>query len=375
MPPFQLVSDFQPTGDQPQAIAQLAEGIAHGDRYQTLLGVTGSGKTFIMANIIQATQRPTLVMAHNKTLAAQLYSEFKEFFPHNAVEYFVSYYDYYQPEAYIPRTDTYIEKDARSTTRSSACGCRPPRRSFRGAMSSSSLRFRASMPWAIPRPTGRWWSISRWASCTSRDRMLRHLVSIFYERNDAVLSPGKFRVRGDTMEIMPAYAQTVYRIEFWGDEIERIVEVDALTGELLSEQRAIQIFPAKHYITPQDRMDESLKRHRGRAGRAPQGAARAGKAVGGAAPGAAHALRSRDAARGGQLFRRRELFAASVAAPARRRALDAAGLFPRRHAVLYRRVAHDGAADSRACITATARAKRCWSIMAFACRRRWTTAR
>jgi excinuclease ABC subunit B len=259
MPPFQLVSDFKPTGDQPQAIAELTQGIERGDRYQTLLGVTGSGKTFVMANIIQATQRPTLVMAHNKTLAAQLYSEFKEFFPHNAVEYFVSYYDYYQPEAYIPRTDTYIEKDALineeiERLRLSATSSLFSRRDVIIVASVSCIYALGD-----PETYGQVVVDLKVGELQSRDRILRHLVSIFYERNDAVLSPGKFRVRGDTMEIMPAYGQTVYRIEFWGDEIERIVEMDALTGELLNEHRAIQIYPAKHYITPQDRMEESLK--------------------------------------------------------------------------------------------------------------------
>jgi len=259
MPPFQLVSVFQPTGDQPQAIAQLCEGVLHGDHYQTLLGVTGSGKTYVMAKIIEAVQRPTLVMAHNKTLAAQLYSEFKEFFPHNAVEYFVSYYDYYQPEAYIPRTDTYIEKDALineeiERLRLSATSSLFSRRDVVIVASVSCIYALGD-----PEEYGKVVVDLKVGQVESRDRILRHLVSIFYERNDAVLSPGKFRVRGDTMEIMPAYGQTVYRVEFWGDEIERIVEADALTGELLAEHRSIQVFPAKHYITPQERMEDSLK--------------------------------------------------------------------------------------------------------------------
>jgi len=259
MPDFQLISDFQPTGDQPQAIAQLAEGIARGDRYQTLLGVTGSGKTFVMANIIQAVQRPTLVIAHNKTLAAQLYTEFREFFPHNAVAYFVSYYDYYQPEAYIPRTDTYIEKDAQineeiDRLRLQATSALFSRRDVIIVASVSCIYGLGD-----PEEYGKVVVNLREGETRHRDRILRLLVNVFYERNDAVLSRGKFRVRGDTLEVMPAYGETAYRIEFWGDEIERIVEVDALTGEILLRHRSIDIFPAKHFITPQGKLALALE--------------------------------------------------------------------------------------------------------------------
>ncbi|MBM3187898.1 MAG: excinuclease ABC subunit UvrB [Chloroflexi bacterium] len=259
MPDFQLISDFQPTGDQPQAIAQLAEGIARGDRYQTLLGVTGSGKTFVMANIIQAVQRPTLVIAHNKTLAAQLYTEFREFFPHNAVAYFVSYYDYYQPEAYIPRTDTYIEKDAQineeiDRLRLQATSALFSRRDVIIVASVSCIYGLGD-----PEEYGKVVVNLREGETRHRDRILRLLVNVFYERNDAVLSRGKFRVRGDTLEVMPAYGETAYRIEFWGDEIERIVEVDALTGEILLRHRSIDIFPAKHFITPQEKLALALE--------------------------------------------------------------------------------------------------------------------
>lgn len=254
MPDFQLVSDFVPTGDQPQAIARLTEGLSKGDRFQTLMGVTGSGKTYVMAKIIEAVQRPTLVIAHNKTLAAQLYTEFREFFPHNAVEYFVSYYDYYQPEAYIPRTDTYIEKDAQINEEID-----------RLRLSSTSSLFSrhdviivasVSCIYGLgdPQEYGRVVINLRRGEVRSRERLLRHLVEIFYERNDVALSPGKFRVRGDTVEVMPAYGQTAYRIEFWGDEIERILEVDALTGEVLLQHATIDIFPAKHFITPQEKL-------------------------------------------------------------------------------------------------------------------------
>ena len=246
-------------GDQPQAIAALTEGVKGGNQYQTMMGVTGSGKTYVMANIIEKLQRPTLVIVHNKTLAAQLYSEFKEFFPHNAVEYFVSYYDYYQPEAYIPRTDTYIEKDADineeiDRLRLSATSSLFSRRDVIIVASVSCIYALGD-----PQEYGRVVVSLTEGEERSRDRILRLLVNSFYERNDVGLSPGKFRVRGDTLEVMPAYGRTVYRIEFWGDEIERILEVDALTGEPLLRHKHVEIFPAKHYITPQERVAEAIQ--------------------------------------------------------------------------------------------------------------------
>ncbi len=259
MPEFKLESEFVPTGDQPQAIAKLIEGLSRGDRHQALMGVTGSGKTYVMAKIIEEIQRPTLVIAHNKTLAAQLYSEFKEFFPHNAVEYFVSYYDYYQPEAYIPRTDTYIEKDAQindeiERLRLAATSSLFSRRDVVIVASVSCIYGLGD-----PEAYGQVVINLREGELRSREKILRHLVTIFYERNDAVLSPGKFRVRGDTLEVMPAYGQTAYRIEFWGDEIERILEVDSLTGEVLLQHSSIDIFPAKHFITPQEKLQVALE--------------------------------------------------------------------------------------------------------------------
>ncbi|MGI6367239.1 MAG: excinuclease ABC subunit UvrB [Anaerolineae bacterium] len=259
MPDFELISDFQPTGDQPEAIRSLVEGVQAGDPYQTLKGVTGSGKTFVMANIIQQVQRPTLVIAHNKTLAAQLYSEFREFFPHNAVAYFVSYYDYYQPEAYIPRTDTYIEKDAQindeiDRMRLAATSALFSRRDVI-IVASVSCIYGLGDPEAYGQVVI---ELAR-GEVVPRSKLLRHLVSIFYERNDAVLSPGRFRVRGDTVDVMPAYGETVYRLEFWGDTLDRITEVDALTGELLAEHATLSIFPAKHFITPQERLNDALE--------------------------------------------------------------------------------------------------------------------
>jgi len=259
MPEFELISDFVPTGDQPQAIAKLVEGLRVGDRHQTLMGVTGSGKTYVMAKIIEAVQRPTIVMAHNKTLAAQLYTEFREFFPQNAVHYFVSYYDYYQPEAYLPRTDTYIEKDAEINEEINR---------LRLATTSSLFSRRdviivasVSCIYGLgdPEEYGKVVVNLREGTFHNRDRVLRHLVGIHYERNDMNLSLGKFRVRGDTLEIMPAYGHTAYRVEFWGDEIERIVEIDALTGEVLLRHQSIDIYPAKHFITPQQKLGVALE--------------------------------------------------------------------------------------------------------------------
>jgi len=254
MPEFKLVSDFQPTGDQPQAIDKLVEGLEKGYKHQTLLGATGTGKTYVMAQIIERAQRPTLVIAHNKTLAAQLYSEFREFFPYNAGEYFVSYYDYYQPEAYIPRTDTFIEKDADindeiDKLRLAATQALLSRRDVIIVASVSCI-------YGIGDPAeyGKVVINLRQGEVRKRDKVLRHLVDIYYERNDVNFTRGRFRVRGDTLEIYPAYGEFAYRVEFWGDEVERITEVDPLTGELLVEHTAIDIYPAKHFITPQEKL-------------------------------------------------------------------------------------------------------------------------
>jgi excinuclease ABC subunit B len=254
MPDFALVTDFQPTGDQPQAIAKLIEGLEKGYKHQTLLGATGTGKTFCMANVIQAVQRPTLIIAHNKTLAAQLYAEFTDFFPHNAVEYFVSYYDYYQPEAYLPSSDTYIEKDADindeiDRLRLSATSSLLSRRDVVIVASVSCIFGLGS-----PEDYGRVVLSLHKGEVRNRDKVLRHLVDVHYERNDFALSRGKFRVRGDTLEVQPAYEEFAYRIEFWGDEIERIVEMDTLTGEILAERESIDIYPAKHFITPEEKL-------------------------------------------------------------------------------------------------------------------------
>ena len=259
MPRFQLVSDFRPTGDQPTAIKQLIQGINRGDRFQTLLGATGTGKTFTVAHVVQETQRPTLVLVHNKTLAAQLYAEFKELFPHNAVEYFVSYYDYYQPEAYVPRHDLYIEKDASineeiERLRLAATSALMSRRDVLIVASVSAIYGMGN-----PEDYGRFVVRLARGETRRRDIVLRYLVRIQYERNDFDLSLGRFRVRGDTLEIMPAYADMAYRVEFFGDEIERITEIDPLTGEVLLDHTAIEIYPAKHFITPEEKLQIAVK--------------------------------------------------------------------------------------------------------------------
>ena len=258
MPRFQIVSDFQPTGDQPEAVAALVQGVRQGHKHQTLLGATGTGKTYVVSQVIEQVQKPTLILAHNKTLAAQLYTEFREFFPHNAVEYFVSYYDYYQPEAYIPKHDLYIEKDADineeiDRLRLAATTALFSRRDVIIVASVSCI-------YAIgdPQEWGR--VIVRLARGEQhrRDGLLRHLVSIYYERNDFDLKRGAFRVRGDTLELVPAYGETAYRIGFWGDEIERITEIDPVTGEVLADLDEVQIFPAKHFITPEEKREQAL---------------------------------------------------------------------------------------------------------------------
>jgi excinuclease ABC subunit B len=258
MPPFQLATDLKPTGDQPKAIEELTEGLQTGERFQTLLGVTGSGKTFTMANVVQNLNRPTLVLAHNKTLAAQLYAEFKEFFPRNAVEYFVSYYDYYQPEAYVARTDTFIEKDADineeiDKLRHAATRSLLTRRDTL-IVASVSCIFGLGTPEEYQATT----IALRRNESVRRDKVLRQLIDIQYDRNDMNLVRGTFRVRGDTLEVYPAYEEIAVRVEFFGDEIERIVEVDPLTGEVLATRDEIVIYPAKHFVTNQAKMATAL---------------------------------------------------------------------------------------------------------------------
>ena len=259
MEKFELVSDYTPQGDQPQAIQTLTEDFLRKENgLQTLLGVTGSGKTFTMAHVIANLQRPALVISHNKTLAAQLYSEFREFFPHNAVHYFVSYYDYYQPEAYLPVTDTYIEKDIQINEEIDR---------LRLASTASLLTRRdviivASVSCIYGIGSPKEYDIQRVeVSCgdiIKRNKLLRAFVDIRYERNDIDFSRGSFRARGDVIEVFPAYADTAYRIELFGDEVERITEIDTLTGEILTEHESITLFPARHFMTDAERFEQAL---------------------------------------------------------------------------------------------------------------------
>ena len=253
---FILHSEYDPTGDQPQAIDQLVKGFQEGNQFQTLLGVTGSGKTFTMANVIQKLQRPTLIIAHNKTLAAQLYSEFKEFFPENAVEYFVSYYDYYQPEAYVPSTDTYIEKDSAindeiDKLRHSATAALSERKDVIIVASVSCIYGLGS-----PIDYQEMVISLRPGMIKDRDEVVHKLIDIQYDRNDMDFRRGTFRVRGDVVEIFPAYSGSeAYRVEFFGDEVERITEIDTLTGEIRAELGHVAIFPASHYVVSREKME------------------------------------------------------------------------------------------------------------------------
>ncbi len=258
--PFELVAGFEPVGDQPRAIEELTEGLLRGDKYQTLLGVTGSGKTFSISHVIAKANRPTLVMSHNKTLAAQLYAEFKQFFPNNAVEFFISYYDYYQPEAYLVQSDTYIEKDMAVNDRIDRLRLRATsalisgRRDVIVVASVSCIyglgspdEYRAQIVQLRP------------GLVIERNDLLRQFISIYYTRNDVEFQPGVFRVRGDVVDIFPAYLEeSAYRIEFWGDEVERISVIDPLTGKTRGEEALLTIYPAKIFVTPADQMERAI---------------------------------------------------------------------------------------------------------------------
>jgi excinuclease ABC subunit B len=258
VPDFELVSPFQPTGDQPAAIERLSDGLARGERHQVLLGATGTGKTYTLASTIARHNKPTLVLAHNKTLAAQLYAEFREFFPNNAVEYFVSYFDYYQPEAYLPRSDTYIEKDSSRNDeidrlRHAATHALFERRDVIIVASVSCI-----YGLGAPVDYGATVLKLRTGGKYRRDAVLRHLVDLQYQRNDQALGRARFRVRGDTLELQPASEEFVVRVEFFGDEVERITELDPLTGELLAERKEANVYPATHFVTPADKLKEAI---------------------------------------------------------------------------------------------------------------------
>ncbi|HEX2267844.1 MAG TPA: excinuclease ABC subunit UvrB [Actinomycetota bacterium] len=259
MSPFKVISEFEPAGDQPQAIDRLADGVRRGDDYQTLLGVTGTGKTFTIAHTVARVQKPTLVIAPNKSLAAQLANEFREFFPENAVEYFVSYYDYYQPEAYVPQTDTYIEKDSSindeiERLRHSATAALLSRRDVIIVASVSCI-------YGLGTPEEYMGQVLRvhQGVQVDRDFAVRRLVDIQYQRTTQNLTRGKFRVRGDTIEVFPAYDETIVRIELWGDTVDRILRMDPVTGEILKELGEIWVYPATHYVASEDRMRRAIK--------------------------------------------------------------------------------------------------------------------
>jgi excinuclease ABC subunit B len=258
MPRFELVSDFHPTGDQPQAIEKLVDGILHGERQQTLLGATGTGKTFTIAHCVQRLQRPTLVLAHNKTLAAQLYAEFKEFFPRNAVEYYVSYYDYYQPESYVPRHDLFIEKQTDINAQIERL-----RIAAKAALlSRPDVLIVASVSCIYGTGDPVTWGKSilevRKGSEVRRESMLRRLVQLQYTRGDMDLAPGSFRARGDVLEVFPSYSNTAYRVTLFGDEIERIVEFDPVTGELLVSHEAVVFFPSAQFMADDDKLKDAI---------------------------------------------------------------------------------------------------------------------
>ena len=257
--PFRLVLPWDLAGDQPTAAASLTSALLAGERHTTLRGVTGSGKTVTMAKVIADAGRPTLVLAHNKTLAAQLYGEFKEFFPENAVQYFVSYYDYYQPEAYIARSDTYIEKDSSRNEEIDRMRHSATRSLFERRdviiVASVSCIYGLGAPVDYGAVTVRLKKGER----VRRDTVLRHLVDIQYERTNTDLMRGKFRVRGDTLEIQPAYEELAVRVEFFGDDVERITELDPLTGEVLAERDKMDIYPARHFVTPREKLLEAIK--------------------------------------------------------------------------------------------------------------------
>ncbi|HEU4830950.1 MAG TPA: DEAD/DEAH box helicase family protein, partial [Candidatus Saccharimonadales bacterium] len=259
MTKFKLQSDYQPTGDQPTAIAQLIEGLNTGEKEQTLLGVTGSGKTFTMANIIQDRQVPTLVLAHNKTLAAQLYSEFKSFFPENEVHYFVSYFDYYQPEAYMASSDTYIEKDSKindeiDRLRHAATTALLTRRDTIIVASVSCIYGIGS-----PEDYADMSITVKKGELRQQDKFVRLLTDIQYQRNDIDFHRGTFRVRGDIVDVFPAGSDVAYRIEFFGDNVDRLTRIDPLTGEILAEPTEVSIFPSSHYVTPKEKLARAVE--------------------------------------------------------------------------------------------------------------------
>src|SRR4030067_2010312 len=256
---FKIISNYQPKGDQPQAIEQLTEGILQGEKYQTLLGVTGSGKTFTMANVIAKVGRPTLVISHNKTLAAQLYGELKGFFPHNAVEFFISYYDYYQPEAYLPSTDTYIGKDTSINDDIDRLRLRATASLFEREDVVIVASVSCIYSLGSPKEYREEMVFLETGQKKDRDEILKELIEIHYARNDIEFGRGTFRVRGDVVEIHPAYEESAVRVEMFGDGIEKITVINTLTGEILEQKDRIAIYPARHFVTTYPQLEEAIK--------------------------------------------------------------------------------------------------------------------
>ena len=344
---FQLVTSYKPRGDQPRAIEELVDGLGAGEKHQVLLGVTGSGKTFTMAKVIEQSNRPALILAHNKTLAAQLYHEFKQFFPDNAVEYFVSYYDYYQPEAYIPAGDLYIEKEATINEELDKLRLSATRSLFerRDAIIVSSV----SCIYGLGSPEAYYGMLLllEKGQRIARKDITRRLVEILYERNDVDFRRGTFRVRGDVIEVFPTYDENAYRIELFGDEIESLAQIDPLFGTVKQKYSRLPIYPKSHYVVQPERkaqaIDSILAGARGVDGRA----GIAGPHGRGAAHPPAHPLRSGNDQVDGLLSRHRELLAPLFGPPARRAAAHTARLFPARLSALRRREPRDHSAGAR----------------------------
>ncbi len=343
--PFEVISDFTPSGDQPTAIADLVRRIRADEQDVVLLGATGTGKSATTAWMIEQLQRPTLVMAPNKTLAAQLANEFRELLPNNAVEYFVSYYDYYQPEAYIAQTDTYIEKDSSindevERLRHSATNSLLTRRDVVVVASVSCIYGLGTPQEYVDRMAK-----LRVGDVVERDELLRKFVGMQYTRNDLSFTRGTFRVRGDTVEIIPVYEELALRIEFFGDEIDKLYTLNPLTGEVVHDEEEMYVFPATHYVAGPERMERAIARHRDRARRPAARAGAAGQAARGAAAAHAHHLRHRDDAPGRVLLRHRELLAAHRRPRPGHRPAHPDRLLPRGLPARHRRVARHRAAD------------------------------
>ena len=372
---FKLVSTYKPQGDQATAIPALTRGVFDREQHQVLLGVTGSGKTFTMAKVIEAINRPTLVMAHNKTLAAQLYHEFKSFFPHNAVEYFVSYYDYYQPEAYVPAADLYIEKEATINDELDKLRLSATRSLFerRDALIVASV----SCIYGLGSPEayyGMMLFVEK-GQKVKREEITRKLVDILYERTNGEFRRGTFRVRGDVIEVFPTYDDMAYRIELWGDQIESLSQIDPLFGTVKQKYMRLPIYPKTHYVMKEETRATAVDSIKKELAWWEVELEKQGRLVEVAAHPSAHHVRSGNDQGDGLLPWHRELFAPFYRTPAGRTSADAARLFPARLPDVHRRVAPDGAAVAWHVRRATVRARKSSWNTDSACLRRSTTVR